>query len=109
MDVLVFASRKGGSGKSTLTAHLAAHANKPSRRCLLIDSDTQGSLSLWHRLRGSDEPHLRNGAAGVADAVAAAKRDGYDFAFIDTPPDMSDVVKEAIRAATLVVTPTRLA
>ena len=26
MNVIVFASRKGGSGKSTLTAHLAAHA-----------------------------------------------------------------------------------
>ena len=33
MNVIVFASRKGGSGKSTLTAHLAAHANRPSRRC----------------------------------------------------------------------------
>jgi chromosome partitioning protein len=29
MNVIVFASRKGGSGKSTLTAHLAAHANRP--------------------------------------------------------------------------------
>ena len=109
MDVLVFASRKGGSGKSTLTAHLAAHANKPSRRCLLIDSDRQGSLSLWHRLRGSNELELRNGADGVADVVAAAKRDGFEWAFIDTPPDMSDVVQQAIRAATLVIIPTRLA
>jgi len=109
MDVLVFASRKGGSGKSTLTAHLAAHANKPSRRCRLIDGDTQGSLSLWHRLRGSGEPDLRNGAKGIAEVVGAAKRDGYDFAFIDTPPDMSEVVRDAIRAATLVVIPTRLA
>jgi len=48
MNVIVFASRKGGSGKSTLTAHLAAQAARPSRGCLLIDADPQGSLSLWH-------------------------------------------------------------
>ena len=109
MNVLTFASRKGGSGKSTLVAHLSAHAAKPSRRCLLIDGDTQGSLSLWHKLRGTTEPSIRNGAHGVADVVEAARRDGYDWVFIDTPPDMSRVVTEAIQAATLVIVPTRLA
>src|SRR5437879_3927031 len=109
MNVLVFASRKGGSGKSTLTAHLAAHASKPSRRCLLIDADSQGSLTLWHRLRGTGEPALRSGARGVAEVVEAAKRDGYEWAFVDTPPDMSAPVEEAIGAATLVIIPTRLA
>ena len=29
MNVIVFASRKGGSGKSTLTAHLAAQPTRP--------------------------------------------------------------------------------
>ncbi|MFL5064200.1 MAG: division plane positioning ATPase MipZ, partial [Xanthobacteraceae bacterium] len=33
MNVIVFASRKGGSGKSTLTAHIAAHVHKSSRPC----------------------------------------------------------------------------
>ena len=42
MNVIVFASRKGGSGKSTLAAHLAAYAHRPSRPCLLIDTDPQG-------------------------------------------------------------------
>jgi cellulose biosynthesis protein BcsQ len=56
MDVLCFASRKGGSGKSTLVAHLSAHATRPNRRCLLIDADSQGSLTLWHKLRGTGEP-----------------------------------------------------
>jgi len=38
MVVITVASRKGGSGKSTLTANLAAFADKASRRCLLIDA-----------------------------------------------------------------------
>src|SRR5919205_230877 len=69
MNVVVFASRKGGSGKSTLTAHLAAHAHRPSRRCMLIDCDPQGSISLWHKLRGTAEPQLRNGLQGVKQIV----------------------------------------
>jgi chromosome partitioning protein len=108
MDVIVFASRKGGSGKSTLTAHIAAHANRPNRPCLLIDSDPQGSLTLWHKLRGTGEPHLRNGVRGVSEIVRAAERDGYKWVFVDTPPNMSAVVTDAIRAATLVIIPARL-
>jgi chromosome partitioning protein len=107
MNVIVLASRKGGSGKSTLTAHLAAHAQKPSRPVLLIDADPQGSLTLWHQLRGG-EPPLCNGSDGVADIVKAAKREGYEWVFIDTPPNTSAVVTDAIHAATLVVMPARL-
>jgi chromosome partitioning protein len=106
MNVIVFASRKGGSGKSTLTAHIAAHAQKSSRPCLLIDADPQGSLTLWHGLRGTGEPALKSGLRGVADIIKANKKD-YDWAFVDTPPTMSAAVTEAIRTATLVVIPTR--
>lgn len=105
MNVVVFAARKGGSGKSTLTAHLAA--SKPARSCLLIDADPQGSLTLWHKLRGDDSLALRNGARGVGDIVKTAKREGYDWVFIDTPPTMTATVTDAIRAATLVVIPAR--
>jgi chromosome partitioning protein len=106
MNVIVFASRKGGSGKSTLTAHIAAHAQKSSRPCLLIDADPQGSLTLWHGLRGTGEPVLKSGLRGCADILKAAKKD-FDWAFIDTPPTMSAAVTEAIRCATLVIIPTR--
>jgi cellulose biosynthesis protein BcsQ len=106
MNVIVFASRKGGSGKSTLTAHIAAHVHKSSRPCLLIDADPQGSLTLWHGLRGTGEPILKNGVRGVSEILKAAKRD-YDWAFIDTPPTVAATVSDAIKAATLVVIPTR--
>lgn len=107
MNVIVCASRKGGSGKSTLTAHLAAQAGKPSRPTLLIDADPQGSLTLWHGLRGSDQPTLASGVRGLTATVAKAEQDGYAWTFIDTPPNKSAVVREAIRAATLVVIPAR--
>jgi chromosome partitioning protein len=107
MNVVVLASRKGGSGKSTLAAHLGAYAQKASGSCLLIDADPQGSLTLWHALRGSEEPTLETATAGVAELVSAAQQRGVAWVFIDTPPNMSAVVTEAIRCATLVVIPAR--
>src|SRR5262249_36958976 len=107
MNVIVFASRKGGSGKSMLTAHVGALASKRAS-CLLIDADPQGSLTLWHKLRGTAEPVLRSGTRGVGEIVKAAKRE-HEWAFIATPPNMSAVVADAIRAATLVIIPARLA
>jgi chromosome partitioning protein len=108
MNVIVFASRKGGSGKSTLTAHLAAQARNQSRSVLLVDADPQGSLTLWHRLRGAADLPVVDGTEGVRGIVASAKRQGYEWVFIDTPPNMSAVVTDAISAATLIVIPARL-
>lgn len=107
MNVLVFASRKGGSGKSTLAAHLAAQIAKPSRPTLLVDADPQGSLSLWHELRGAENPVLRRGSRNMAEALKAAARGGCEWALIDTPPNVSAPVLEALRLATLVVIPAR--
>jgi len=107
MNVLVFASRQGGSGKSTLAAHLATYIASPSRRTLLIDADPQGSLSFWHKIRGKENPALRHGVRNLAEAVKAAKRDGYEWVLIDTPPDKSNMVAEAIKQATLVIIPMR--
>src|SRR5207248_9800661 len=109
-DVLVCASRNGGPGKSTLTAQLPARAIRPSLRCMLIDCDPQGSISLWHRLRGTAEPQLRNGThGGVTEIVEQARADGVEWTFVDTPPNMSGMATDAISEATLVVIPVRLA
>jgi chromosome partitioning protein len=107
MNVVTLASRKGGTGKSTLTAHLAACAYSAGRRCLVIDADPQSSLTLWHSLRADGQPPLQNAARGIDRALAFAALDGYQWVFIDTAPTMWVVVQEAIRAATLVVIPAR--
>ena len=107
MNVITMASRKGGAGKSTLTAHLAAYCHQSGNRCTIIDADPQGSLTLWHSLRRGGEPQLRNGARGIERALAMAMVEGYQWAFIDTAASMWVVAQEAIRAATLVAIPAR--
>ena len=107
MNVLVFASRKGGSGKSTLAAHLASYIANPSRPTLLIDNDPQGSLSLWHKIRNQEYLGLKHNVRNIAEAIKDAKREGYEWVLVDTPPNRSAIVAEAIRQATLVIIPTR--
>jgi chromosome partitioning protein len=107
MNVITFASRKGGAGKSTLTAHLAAFAHSSGRRCLVIDADSQGSLTLWHSLRNDKQLPLHSAAQGIDRLIALAIVEGYEWVFIDTAPTMWVVVQEAIRVASLVVIPAR--
>jgi chromosome partitioning protein len=113
MNVITLASRKGGVGKSTLTAHLAAFAHLVGYRTMVVDADPQGSLTLWHSIRarhlrgGSDGLTLQNAAQGVNRILASAQLNGYRWVFVDTAPTTWLVVKEAIRAATLVLIPVR--
>lgn len=107
MNVITLASRKGGAGKSTLTAQLAAQCHLSGKRTLVIDADPQGSLSLWHSLRKDGLPKLVTPERGIERAIAFAMIDDFEFVFIDTAPTMWVVVQEAIRAATLTLIPAR--
>ena len=107
MNVITVASRKGGAGKTTICAHLAAHAHALGHRTLVIDADPQGSLALWHSLRGDRGLPLESGERGIDRVLALAMVGGYEWVFIDTAPTMWVVVQEAIRAATMVLIPAR--
>lgn len=107
MDVVTLASRKGGSGKSTLTAQLAAQAHALGKRVLIIDSDPQGSLKLWHSRRAHGGIKLVTPERGLERALAFAMVEGTDIVFIDTAPTTWVVVQEAIKLATLVLVPVR--
>jgi chromosome partitioning protein len=74
----------------------ASDRRRPSRLALAL-----------HELRGTGQPALERAPRGVEEALKAAKRDGYEWVFVDTPPNWSSAVAEAIRLATLVVIPAR--
>jgi len=107
MNVVVFASRKGGSGKSTLATHLGSYMAEHSRPTLLIDADPQGSLALWHQVRGSRDLPLHIGTKHLAATLAKARRDGIEWVLIDTPPSAEAPVTETIWHSDLVVIPMR--
>jgi chromosome partitioning protein len=106
--VIAFTSRKGGSGKSTLCAHLSVYADVPDAPALLIDCDPQGSLALWHELRQAATPVLvRCEARDLPATLEAARRDGIGWVMIDTPPHNTADIAAALRVADLAVIPFR--
>ena len=107
MNVLTFASRKGGTGKSTLAAHLAAYVHRSSAPSLLIDDDPQSSLTFWNSLRGDGALPLKQVKRTLERTLKKAERRGAQWAFIDTPANMSAGVTEAVQSATLAIIPCR--
>ena len=108
MRVVAFSSQKGGSGKSTLSAHLSVFADAPDRPALLIDTDPQASLAFWHELRAAETPLLVKCTAKDLPAVLDdARAEGIEWVFIDTPPHNAAAIAEAMRAADIIVVPLR--
>ncbi len=85
MMIVAVINTKGGSGKTTLATHLAAHFARRGLRCGLADLDPQESASGWlsrrpYTLPAIDAVDLENGRSPkgldrlVVDAPAALKR-----------------------------------
>jgi chromosome partitioning protein len=104
MKTIALVSQKGGSGKSTLTVHMAVIAGN-SR---IIDLDPQGSSLFWFNLRKAETPSLLAcGHKELPQALAQADRDGIQFAFIDTAPHAAAAAAAALRGCDLALIPMR--
>jgi chromosome partitioning protein len=106
MKVIVLASQKGGSGKTTLAAHLAVAAVQAGQRAALIDTDPQHSLTTWAEKREAEEPPLIE-TPDLRGAIGHLQAEGYDLVLIDTPPTVTPNITRTIRLASLVVIPVR--
>ena len=109
MRVLAFASQKGGSGKTTLTGHLAVQAERAGHGpVVLIDIDPQASLSDWWNERVADEPAFaQTTVARLAADLEILRQQGFKLAMIDTPPAITMAIQSVIQVAELIVVPTR--
>ena len=108
MLTIAIVSQKGGSGKSTLSANLAAYAASNGVKTALIDLDPQASSSAWHGLRATDDIELvPSHPPLVAKQIKQLTSDGLELCIIDTPPHTSTAAANAINAATLTIIPVR--
>lgn len=74
MKTIVVANQKGGVGKTTLAVHLACRAHERGARVLMIDLDSQASLTRYFDGGGTGEPQtasacLFNGADYQPDTL----------------------------------------
>src|SRR5919112_861068 len=103
------ASQKGGSGKTTLSGHLAVQAQLAGAGPVcLIDIDPQGSLADWWNEREADMPAFaQTTVARLGADLEVLRQQGFKLAVIDTPPAITMAIQSVIQVAELIVIPTR--
>lgn len=109
MRVLALSSQKGGSGKTTLSGHLAVQAERAGcGPVCLIDIDPQGSLADWWNERENESPAFAQTTVARLQAdLEVLRQQGFKLAVIDTPPAITMAIQSVIQVAELVVIPTR--
>jgi len=109
MRVLALSSQKGGSGKTTLSGHLAVQAERAGAGPVcLIDIDPQGSLADWWNEREAEMPAFaQTTVARLAADLETLRNQGFKLAVIDTPPAITLAIQSVIQVAELIVIPTR--
>lgn len=110
MKTIVIANQKGGSGKSTLTVHLAAAAEQAGDGPIIItDTDPQGTAGDWFNQRkkaGIDTPRYAPLTLSEMQAkITALDAAGAAYLFIDTAPSVGAVNAELFAAADLILIP----
>jgi chromosome partitioning protein len=107
--VITMAQQKGGTGKTTLAANLAATLGA-SRRVAVLDIDPQRSLTHWCELRRSRPAQpVALAFSDVSGWRLPAELDrlkgGHDVVVIDSPPQIDTDARLAVRAADIVLVP----
>ena len=109
--IITVAQQKGGSGKTTVAAHLAVAFARSGKSVGLLDVDPQGSLGEWFERR---EAALGEDGVGLAFRTASgwgARREAkqlardHDVVVVDTPPKSDLEIRPAIEMADLVIVP----
>ncbi len=108
--VVAVAQRKGGAGKSTLAANLAAAFAGLGDRVALLDTDPQKTLGHWHAARleagrKAHELHFEAPSGWRVPGACDKLRGRHDIVLIDTPPHDDTDARIAIRASDLVLVP----
>lgn len=111
--VIAVAQQKGGTGKTTLLAHLALYWVRQGQRVAILDIDPQRSISTWWALRqdrqeakGGTEPLSVEDVTGWRVPTAVDRlRSQADIILIDCPARAETDSRTAIRAANLVLVP----
>ncbi|MFZ5610011.1 MAG: AAA family ATPase [Pseudomonadota bacterium] len=109
MRVVAFASQKGGSGKTTLSGHIAVAAELAGHGpVVLIDTDPQGSLAAWWNERENPTPAFAQASiARLTADLEDLRQQGFKLAIIDTPPAITMAIQSVVAVAELIVVPTR--
>ena len=109
--VITIAQQKGGTGKTTLSVHLAlAFIKYHNLKVAIIDTDPQGSLGKWFMIRAekkvsNDGLTFKTASLWGAQYETKTLKTTHDIVIIDTPPKIESDARPSIEAADLVLIP----
>ena len=109
--VITIAQQKGGTGKTTLSVHLAlAFIKYHNLKVAVIDTDPQGSLGKWFMIRtekkvSNEGLTFKTASLWGAQYEAKPLKVDHDIVIIDTPPKIESDARPSIEAADLVLIP----
>jgi chromosome partitioning protein len=109
--IVVFASEKGGTGKSTLAVNVAAVASIKKKSVLLIDTDIQATAHLWALLREDKGirppvPCIQKHGKRVHESIQA-EASKYDLVIVDAGGRDSPEMRSSILVADKLYIPIR--
>ena len=106
---LIFASQKGGTGKSTAAVNVAACLAERGKKIILLDCDKKNSsVSLWASYREDSEEVSQVPCAeksGRVDKLIEELSETYPFVITDTPGHDSAEMRSALLVADIVIVP----
>ena len=102
---ITFAQQKGGAGKTTVLAHLAAAWAEAGRTVAVLDLDPQQSLTRWATLRGDPGIVLVESRDYRAGGDIKTARRAHDVVLVDCPGAASSLLESAMRESDLVLAP----
>jgi chromosome partitioning protein len=104
MYTIAVLNQKGGTGKTTISVHLARELQIEGYNVLLVDSDPQGTARDWAAAR-EEQPLTVVGIDRPTLDRDVKKLGTRDFIIIDGAPQLSSLATSAIKAGNLVLIP----
>jgi chromosome partitioning protein len=108
MKTIAVMSQKGGTGKTTLTLHLAVAAVRKGLAVAVLDLDPQASASGWKDSRAEEAPSVTSiQSSRLTKSLEGAALGGAALAILDTAPHAMDGALAAAESADLILVPCR--
>ncbi|RLS33707.1 MAG: chromosome partitioning protein ParA [Planctomycetota bacterium] len=103
--IIALTNSKGGVGKSTIAVHLAVWLAEQGKKVALVDSDVQGSSSVWLGEAAPTLPQIRlHTPDDVLDQLPKLVHE-YDHIVVDGPAGLSEVTRAILFVADLTLLP----
>lgn len=108
MKTLAVVSHKGGTGKSTLSIHLAVQAQLEGRDTLLVDLDHHSStVAEWASIRTDKHPlAVTAKVSDITELQQQATDEAFDLLILDCPPYLNDDTDLITKLADFTILPT---